>query len=258
MENIEDLLLSGGVQVNEKVAAGDEIEPRKGRIFQHVMVGEEHLFADFFAHPVTALIQGKESAQALRGNVRLDRARIKPVARIGDRLLIHVGGENLDFGRLIDPLGMLAEEDSNRIGFLSGRATGDPDPDLIVGFFAREELRNVRLERRKRLPVTKKMSHADEQILEQRAALGGMLSEEIEILRNALERVDLETARDPAQDGGAFILREIVPGLGSQIGQHFAKRLFVLGVVSFLRDRLSAGRVLILQVRLFRTGNLGR
>ncbi len=46
-------------------------------------------------------------------------------------------------------------------------------------------------------------------------------------------------ARDPAQDGGAFVVREIVPGLGAQIGQHLRDRLFIGRVVGFLPRSVS-------------------
>ena len=159
---------------------------------------------------------------------------------------------------MIEARRVFAKEDGDGISFLARRATSHPDPDVVVLFLAREKLRDVRLEGRERFPVAEEMRHADEQILEQGAPFGRVLAKEIEILRDAFERVDLETARDPAQDGSALVVRKIVPGLGAEIGQDFADRLFVGGIVSFLRDRLAAGGFLFLHVRLFRVRDFGR
>ena len=102
------------------------------------------------------------------------------------------------------------------------------------------------------------MRDADEQILEQRARLHRMRADEAEVLRDRLERVHLHAPRDPAQDGRAFVMGEIVPGLRAQIREHLHDRLFILRVVRFIRDRLAARRVLHLRVRLVRLRNFRR
>ena len=43
VENVEDVVLSFLGQVDEQVAAGDEIEPGKGRVPQEIVRGEEDL-----------------------------------------------------------------------------------------------------------------------------------------------------------------------------------------------------------------------
>ena len=49
--------------------------------------------------------------------------------------------------RVLEPLCMFAEQHRDRIGFLARRAARHPDANLVVLLLAREELRNVRLER---------------------------------------------------------------------------------------------------------------
>ncbi len=102
------------------------------------------------------------------------------------------------------------------------------------------------------------MRHPDEQILQERAAFRGMLAHELQILRDAFERIDLEPARNPAQHGGPFVMRKIVARLRAQMRQHLADRGLVRSLPRFLRDRLAAGRVLILDVGLVRIGKLRR
>ena len=79
------------VQVNQEISAGDQIAARKRRVLENIVRGEEHLLANLFPHPVTAVVLREKLPQPFRRHVRLDHRRIKPVARVGDRLLIHVG-----------------------------------------------------------------------------------------------------------------------------------------------------------------------
>ena len=156
-----------------------EIEREKGASLKHVVRGEEHLLADLFPHPITAVVFDEELAQPLRRDVRLDHRRVKPIARIGDRLLVDIGRENLHARRMLQPVAMFAEQHRDRVGFLARRAAGHPDADFVVLFLAREKLRDVRLERREGVAVAEEMRHADEQILEQRARFRRMGAEEI-------------------------------------------------------------------------------
>jgi hypothetical protein len=41
MEQRQDLLLRVGAQINEDVAAGDEVEPREGRVGKEILNGED-------------------------------------------------------------------------------------------------------------------------------------------------------------------------------------------------------------------------
>src|SRR5205814_7777284 len=130
-----------------------------------------------------------------------------------DRLLVDIGREELDVRRIVETIGMLAEQHRDGVRFLSRRTTRHPDAHLIILFLAGEKLRDVRLEGRKRVAVPEEMGDADEQILEERARLDRMGANELQIFWNALDGIDLEPARDPAQDRGAFIVAEIVAGL---------------------------------------------
>ena len=73
VKNIEGAMLRVGFQVDEQIAANDQIEPGKGRIAQHVMGREEDQFTDVFFHPISAVVLGKKAAQPFLRNVRFDR-----------------------------------------------------------------------------------------------------------------------------------------------------------------------------------------
>ena len=153
---------------------------------------------------------------------------------------------------------MFAEQHRDRVRFFARRAAGHPHANFVVRFLAREELRDVRLERSERLAIAEEMRHPDEQILEERASFRRMRADEIEIARDRFDRVHLHAPRDPPQHRRAFVMRKIVPGLRAHIGQHFADRLLILGDARYLRNRLAAGRFLLLRLRIVRLRNFRR
>ena len=53
VEGFQQLFLMSLVEIDEQIAAADEIEPGKRRVGQQVLPGEHHLFAQMLAHPVT-------------------------------------------------------------------------------------------------------------------------------------------------------------------------------------------------------------
>ena len=150
-------------------------------------------------------------------DVRFDHRRVKAIARFRDRLFVDVGREDLDFGRLIQLARMFAQENRDRVRFFASCAARDPNPQLVIAFFAGEQLRDVTLQGRERFPVSEKMSDANEQVLEQSARFSRMRAHEIHVLRDALERVHLEPPRDPAQNRRALVMFEVVAGLGPKV-----------------------------------------
>ena len=91
-----DALLHRPIQIDQQVAAGDQIEVRERRILDDVVMREQHQLAQLAADAVAAgLAAGKTGAGAPRTRRRLPR-RVQALARHGDRLLVEVGGEHLD------------------------------------------------------------------------------------------------------------------------------------------------------------------
>ena len=58
VERGEDHLLQLPLQVDQQVAADDQIEAREGRVVQQVVGGEEHPFAHLGLHLVVAVVDG--------------------------------------------------------------------------------------------------------------------------------------------------------------------------------------------------------
>ena len=92
----QEFLLQLGREIDEKVAAAQDVEPGERRVHDEVMRGAEHHLADLFAHLITVLSLHEESAQTFRRNVASNVGRIDTLPRPIDRVLVQVGGKNLE------------------------------------------------------------------------------------------------------------------------------------------------------------------
>jgi hypothetical protein len=122
MENIEDAPLRFAIEVDKEVAAGHQIDPRKSGVAQHVVPREKHFVANVLLHAVLPVVAHEKLPQPLLRDISFDCERVKPLPRVVDRLLVNVGGKNLHARRLVQLLGMFAEQHRDRVSFLSRRA----------------------------------------------------------------------------------------------------------------------------------------
>src|ERR1017187_8911159 len=83
-------------QVDEHVAATDEVELREGRILYHVLLGKNTHFAHALADLKVGIHFRKEMPQTIRGNVLDDARRIDAVARLLYRDFADIGAEDLN------------------------------------------------------------------------------------------------------------------------------------------------------------------
>ena len=96
VEDLDHLVLHVALQVDEQVAAADQVEPREGRVAEEVVRREDHPLAYLLPDPVSAVLAVEEAAQARRAHVGLDVAGVEPLARPLQRALVQVRGEDLD------------------------------------------------------------------------------------------------------------------------------------------------------------------
>ena len=92
----QQLLLQLRRQVDQQVAAAQDVELGEGRIHDDVLRGKDHHLADLLADPVAALVLDEEPAQALRRHVRGDVGREDALAGLVDGVPVQVGGEDLE------------------------------------------------------------------------------------------------------------------------------------------------------------------
>lgn len=65
MEHLQSALLRSAVEVDKEVAASDEVKAREGRVFNQVVVGEEHPLPEFASDAEALVLLREELAEAL-------------------------------------------------------------------------------------------------------------------------------------------------------------------------------------------------
>ena len=72
MERRDDLLLERRAEVDQHVAATDQVDAGEGRIGHQVLLGEDAQIANRLVDPICCLFAGEEAAESFRRHVRLD------------------------------------------------------------------------------------------------------------------------------------------------------------------------------------------
>jgi hypothetical protein len=129
VERSQDPALSHLVQIDEEIAAADEVQSRERRIARHVLTREETQIAYVLRDAVLVVVPGEEALEAFSRDfvqgIRVVRAR----ARLLQRRFTDIRPENLDRRRRLDVTEILEKGDGDGVGLLAGRAAGHPDPD---------------------------------------------------------------------------------------------------------------------------------
>ena len=135
-------------------------------------------FAHLFGDDVAVLVASEEPVSPLRRQAVEQRGRIAPGPRGADGRFVDVGGEHLDFRRIVQPVHVLAQKDRERIRLLAGRAAGHPDADVVLGPLAlKQPGHDDLLDRVERAGVAEERRDADQQVAEQQRRLLAVLLE---------------------------------------------------------------------------------
>jgi len=123
----DDLLLQMRLQVDQQVAAGDQIDVEKQRVPQQVMPGEDDLFANAPVHLETVCGLNEVLGAAFKGHLLHRRRRIDPFASNRDGGFVEVGDEDLNAAVRQD----LRQGHCQRVGLFARGATRNPDTERI-------------------------------------------------------------------------------------------------------------------------------
>ena len=210
------------VQVDQQVAADQDVELGEGRVHDHVLRGKDHHLADLLAHPVAVLVLDEEPAQALGRDVRGDVGRKDARARLVDGVPVQVGGKDLERkvpGRL-DLLQRLLEDHGQGIGLLPRGAAGRPGPQHPAFGMGRQQGRDdLVLQLLPGRRVAEKAGDADQKLLEEQLDFLGILAQKPDIGGDLVDLVQAHAPLDPAVDGALLVQGKIVAGLGPQQDQ---------------------------------------
>ena len=82
-------------EIDQQVAAAQNIQLGKGRVQDEALRGKDHHFPDLRAHPVAVFNFGKEPLEPLRRYVGGNILRINALAGLVNRILVQVGGKDV-------------------------------------------------------------------------------------------------------------------------------------------------------------------
>src|SRR2546427_9406720 len=202
------------LEVDEHVAAYDEVHLREGRVRGQVVLREDAELAHRLADLILAIQLHEEAPQPRRRDIELDILRIDPGARLRDRDVTDDGSEQLDRDGASLVAKVLDQLDGQRVGFLSRRTARRPDADRRVRWPLLDDGRkDAPLQDPERVRIPEKPGHVHEQVVVQRLHLGGVLLEVAAVALDRTDAVNQHAPGDAASDRRLPIQRGIDAGL---------------------------------------------
>ena len=113
----------------------------------------------------------------------------------------------------------LCEKHGERVGFLAGAASGDPDSQRPLGRGVRDQIRDDVLGQvLEYFRVAEEAGDVDQQILGQQIELGGILAQDFEVAAHVvrLDRSHRDAPLDPPLQGARLVEAKVVGRLGAQ------------------------------------------
>ena len=218
VEQGDDLPLDFRIQVNQEIAAGDEILPGKRRIGRQVVRGEDDPGPDVLHDLAATVTADKESLHPLGGDMagdRLFRIGAGPGGREGVRIVVR--GEDLKADLLAGGLDPLGQQDRQAVGFLARRAAWNPDPDFRPrrGLFDQGS-DDLGVEYLPGFGLAEEFGHADQQVFLQQAGFLGIFLHEAGVFSERLDLVQGHPSLNPPLQRVGLVEIEIVPALGPE------------------------------------------
>ncbi len=240
MENPQHLGLQGGVEINQHIPAGDQIETQEWRVADQVVTREHDHVAQVLAGLMGLIDRAEMAFEQIRRHFAHRRRRIDAASGDVERLVVDVGGENL-YAVLGQALAEhIGEQHADRIRFLATRAPRDPDPDFTTGRLARADLLNPAPKCLESFAIAEKRGNRNQDVARQQIELARGLFHPIKISRQvATTGGDLAPAH-PSHQGTDLVAGKIEPQVLAQPGKQPRERVRwrVLGILGSGRQQL--------------------
>ncbi len=199
MEVVEDLGLRLGVQVHQRVAAGQQVDPGDGGVGHEVVPAEDDGTAELLVEdkPVPTPDWLEVSSSEVLGNpLHLGRG-VRRRPRLGQGLLVDVGGVDLHVVDERLPPQPLGEQHRHGVGLLPRGAPGTPDAHLPLLGTLREG-RDDRLGEELPDPgIPEEGGDVDEHEIEELPEFLGVHLEVVLVLGEALDAEHVHALVDP-------------------------------------------------------------
>src|ERR1051325_2125257 len=110
VEDVEEPVLHFSLQVDQYIAADDQILTRERRVAQDIMIREEHTIANLVLDLVVLTFAKEEALQPLGRDIGFDGCGVESLAGLSDRALIQIGCKDLKMRMDIQPICRLEEK----------------------------------------------------------------------------------------------------------------------------------------------------
>ena len=131
MKYRQDALLQGQVQINQHIAATDQIQMGKRRIAGEVVPRKNAQVPDCFADLVVMIDPHKKTAESILRNVRLDIVEVDSGPGFLQGGVVDVGGQDLDRNGIGPVAQVFQQRNGQGVDFLAGGTAGHPDANGI-------------------------------------------------------------------------------------------------------------------------------
>ncbi len=139
VEPLDDPRLCLRVEVHQRVAAEEQVDPRNGRVLQQIVAAENHRPAQVAVHHEGAVDRIEILADHLFRHITDLTWRVGCGAGLRQRLLVRVGGVDLHAVSQRGRPDGFGEQHRQGIRFLPGGATGAPHTDRTIVFVRVEQ-----------------------------------------------------------------------------------------------------------------------
>ena len=211
VEHGDDPLLQDRSEIDQEIAAGHQIKPREGWILDEVVGRKQAHFAQVSRNPVAPVFLDEVLTEQPLGQIGRDGARVKTRPGDGDGLIVDVGGEDLHLSRPVGAGQRLLEQDGDRIRFLAGGATGNPNPQGVVIVALAQQRRNKQRQGVEGRSIAEEPRDPDQHLAKQKFGFFGPFAQQVDIGLDALGMEHLHASLHAPHDGVGFVLAEITP-----------------------------------------------
>lgn len=218
VKRLHQPILQVGLEVDQQIAAGDQIEFREGRILGDAVSGEDAHLADFPHRTALLAVLGEPALDALARDA-FELLRIARRARDRHCSIVDVGAENLHSRRQSCPLQAFLDQNGDRVNLLAGRARRHPDPDLGVRALVRDHFRyDRRFERLECMRIAEELRDADQELVKQQIDLARFLAQPLDECGHGVDPQHLHASLNPPNQSVVLVLAEVMPGPRTEQG----------------------------------------
>jgi hypothetical protein len=199
VEPRQDPRLRLSCEVHQRVAAAQEVDPGNGRVLDEVVAAEDDRAAQILAEDVPAVGRVEVAVEQVPREAPNLAVGVGAVAGVGERLVVDVGGVDLDAVAELRGSQHLGQHHRERVRLLAGRAARAPHPQRLSGCGGGEQGREHLLaEHQPGLRIAEEPRDVDQDRVEEGGELTGVQLEMIEVVRVVGDAHLGHPALDPA------------------------------------------------------------